>query len=984
MTAILQLAFLGGFRAVIEDTAFAPSRIEPISDFSSTKSQALLAYLACTRRRHTRDALATMLWGEFDDEAAKTSLRQSLANLKKLAGEHLRIERDAVEFDTHSSYTLDVEAFERDARGDVAARNRAVASYAGDLLKGLVVKNAPEFEEWLVVERERLRQLAADTLRWLARNEADAGDAGAAIAHLRALIPLDPLDESACRQLMLLLARNDQRTTALAQYETLARALQSELGVPPEAETTRLRERIRHATHAIQLPAEPAPLIGREGELQILSRRLADPNCRLITLVGLGGVGKTRLAVEAARDNAARFLHGVCFVPLAAAQDKAGLVAATLAALNVRSETDATDVAQLGKHLSDKEMLLVFDNAEHVIAACAEAIVAILKATPDVKCIVTSRERLNLRAEWVLALDGLPSGDKTSASVRLFQQAASRAGREVAGTPELARICQRLQGLPLALELAAPWARVMEIEQIEVELTRGLDLLSTTMRDVDERHRSLRAVFDHSWHMLSPDAARTLAALSVFRKGFTADAARNVAAATPAILSHLIDQSWLQQPEPARFDLHELVRQYAQGHLADDAREAALQRHSAYYAGWLVAREELRRSQRQREVAREIQTEIDNIRLMWETAVQTGNAEIFDKALACLFWISDILGRQHEAMRMYDAATECLRDRPNVKAVVGRLRLRHGVLARMIGHYQEAEQSLTEAERLLRNSGDTSNYAYVMCQLGVIRVLYGNIEAGVQQFEKSLLLYRELADLQGVADVLISMGIAEARLGHFDRAALLQGEAVDILTEIGDEMELAVAQNNLADTEYFRGRFDAALPQYRDAIHTLRQINDRRKLAISLNNASNLLCDMQRWDEALPMAQECVEIFREMGSRDGLMNGLNSAAGALLGMGNAAGALPYIREALTIAQQVGAEPEVINLLVVGGRLLYALGRPADAAQLLHSIISHPSATAFVVDAATTAMREFHLEPCNAAPWALQQMVDVMLTQAGAA
>lgn len=982
MAAVLQLAFLGGFRAVIEDTALALTRTEPITDFSSTKSQALLAYLACTRRRHTRDALAAMFWGESDDEAAKTSLRQSLANLKKLAGSHLLIERDAVEFNVHLGYALDVEDFERDAHGDAEARNRAIARYAGDLLKGLVVKNAPEFEEWLVIERERLRQLAAGTLRRLARDEEDAGDVGAAIIHLRALIALDPLDEPAQRHLMLLLARNGQRTAALAQYETLARALQAELGVPPETETTLLRDRIRHAAHAIQLPAEPTPLIGRESELQTLRRRLADPNCRLITVVGLGGVGKTRLALEAARDNATRFLHGACFVPLGVVQDKAGLIAATLATLNARREGDAADVAQLGKHLSDREMLLVFDNAEHVVASCAEVIAALLKAAPDVKCLVTSRERLNLRIEWTLAIDGLPSRDAASAGVKLFQHTAARAsGREIDVQPALVRVCQRLQGLPLALELAAPWMRVMEIEQIEDELARGLDLLSSTLRDMDERHRSLRAVFDHSWRLLSADESRVLSALSVFRGGFTAEAARSVAGATPAILSNLIDQSWLQQPAPARFDLHELVRQYAQEHLAADAQDATLQRHGDYYAGWLAARDAMRRSRRQKEVAGDLQAEMDNVRLMWQTAVKTGNAAIFDKAVACVFWICDMLGWYREAMSMFDAAAESVRSRLEHGATLGRLLLRKGVLARLIGHYDEAEVLLTEAETHLRDSGDARNYAYVLCQLGVFPVVRGDIDAGVQRFEASLKLYREINDLQGISDALVSTSIAESRRGNYARAAQLQQESVDILTELGDEMELAVALNNLGDTEYFRGRLDQALAHQRAAITIQRRHNDRRNLAISLNNASNILCEMGQWDEGLAMAQECTAIFRDMDSRDGLMNGLHSIAGALLGQGDVAGATQHLREALTIALQVNAEAEVMNLMVLGAKLLIAQKREADAVQLLHSILKHPATTAYTANAAEALKRDGSV--IEAAPWTLKQMVDGVVADGGA-
>lgn len=977
----LHLTLLGGFRAALEDSAVHPAHTQPITDFASTKTQALLAYLACTRQRHTRDALAAMLWGETDDEAAKTSLRQSLANLKKLAGSHLLIERDAVEFDANAPFSLDVHDFERGARGDPTAQRGAMALYKGDLLKGLGVKNAPEFEEWLVVERERLRQLAANTLRQLATADAQAGDVASAIAHLHALVALDPLDEPAHRQLILLLARSGQRAAALAQFETCKRTLDKELGVPPEPETERLHERIRGAQHTVHLPAETTPLVGREAELSKLSRWLADPACRLITVTGLGGAGKTRLAQRAARDNALRFLHGACFASLTAVEDETGLATSLLLALNAPLNSNFTAADQLRQVLRDKEILLVLDNAENLIEPCARLLMAVLKDAPDAKCIVTSRQRLDLRMEWVLALDGLSANDDDSPAVELFVQAASRArGSPVESSESVWRICRHVQGLPLAIELAAPLTRLMPVAQIEAELARDLAVLSTTMRDVDERHRSLRAAFDQSWRALSPDESRALAALSVFRGGFIAQAARTVADASAGILSSLADKSLLQRASESRFDLHELVRQYAHERLSD--RDAVLEKHCGYFSNWLAEREPLRRSPRQKEVADELRADFDNVRLMWHTAVRDRRADAFDQATACLFWICDVLGRQQEGMRLFAEAAACLSDQPNTDAVIGRLTLRQGVLARLIGRFDEAEALLSKADALLRETRDTRNHAYALCQLGVPLVVRGDVEAGLGRFAESLRLYRDIGDLHGASDALQCMGVAEARRGDLERAQQFHQEAADILTELGDEMELAVAQCNLGDTAYYRGQLQPALAHYQAAIDIQRRFDDQRNLAISLNNSADVLCKLQRWDDALSASQEAADLFRDMGSRDGLMGALQSVAGALLGRGETETALAHFNEAMTLALSLHAEADVLNLLPLGAKLLRARGRDEDAARVLVSIQRNPATPSFTIESAAKALKDLSPDVVAAVVaadevWTFQQLADAL-------
>src|SRR6266545_4062733 len=400
--------------------------------------------------------------------------------------------------------------------------------------------------------------------------------------------------EASHRQLMRLLAFSGQRSAALAQYATCRRVLDEELGVAPEEETTALYARIqRGADVASPSAARPSdnlaahtpltPLIGREGELAQLAERLEDRNCRLLTLIGPGGIGKTRLALQIASGLRGSFRDGVYFVPLAALNAADMLVPAIASALGFALHGLADPKAQLLAYLRTKDMLLVLDNFEQVLDG-ADVLSDLIQAAPGVVVLATSREPLHLRVEWLMDLDGLPvpqdveaSSVERSSAVQLFVQTARRMQADFAlspaTSPSVVRICQLVAGTPLAIELAAAWVRSQSCVEIARALEQSLEQLATTMRDVPARHRSMRAVFEHSWRLLSDAEQGVLRRLAVFRGGMEADAAEQVAGATSSLLAALVDKSLLRRNGAGRYDLHELVRQYA-GEQLEAAGEA--------------------------------------------------------------------------------------------------------------------------------------------------------------------------------------------------------------------------------------------------------------------------------------------------------------------------------------------------------------------------------------------------------------------------
>jgi predicted ATPase len=354
------------------------------------------------------------------------------------------------------------------------------------------------------------------------------------------------------------------------------------------------------------LPVSLTPFIGREQELAELGRLMAEPECRCLTLVGPGGIGKTRLAVQTADQHRNEFAHGIAFIPLASVGAVDAVIPAIASAINLAFYGPIDPKVQLLNYLREKQMLLVVDNVEHLLVegahpgTIAELLIEILRGAAAIKLLVTSREVLNLQGEWSLEVQGLafPRVEQVDrfdeySAVALFVQRARRArpGFEMNAEDKagVVRLCRLVEGMPLAIELAATWVRILSPPEIASEVEHNLDFLNAQMRDLPERHRSMRAVFDHSWQMLSTEEKRVLGRLSVFRGGFQRQAAEQVVGASLSVLSSLVIRSLLRRTAAGRYDLHELIRQYSASKLAEDPPElhAVQERHSVYYLGLL-------------------------------------------------------------------------------------------------------------------------------------------------------------------------------------------------------------------------------------------------------------------------------------------------------------------------------------------------------------------------------------------------------------
>ncbi len=897
MENLLKIHLLGGLSLTLGE--------QPLAGFVSAKAQALLCYLVLSPQpSHLRASLAALLWGEMSDEDAATNLRQVLANLRKLLEPYFIIDRQTVAFSRSAPYWLDVEAF---LAGDTAL-------YVGDLLAGFNVRDAEAFEEWLLLEREHLRTKALDQWREQATRLQKAGDAAGALAALRRLVSLDPLHEGAQRDLIWMLALNGQRTAALAQYAWCQRALAEQLGVAPERATTRLYERIRDAEHNSILPPQPAPLIGREAELAEVVRLVHHPQVRVICLVGMGGIGKTRLALEAAHATEKHMLHGAYAVFLTAITTINALYAAVSETFGGFSGSADLRVALL-HYLRDKHLLLVLDNVEQIIEPAAQFVSEVSAAAPDVKILVTSRERLNISSEWLVSLEGLPcygedGSPERSPSAQLFWQITQRVrGDSTAGASEQAaagHIGVMTGGMPLAIELAASWMRLLSAEQVARQIQTSLGFLEASTRDVAARHRSLRAVFDHSWVLLTEHERDVLRRLSVFRGGFGKDAAESIAGLTLPLLYGLVDKSMVRRAGEERWDLHEMTREYCAEQLAASQIQAATQQaHTRYFVAFAAKQASAIQSSQQHAAVRDFGADFENIYRAYgqlltahaplddietlmrafnlycdERALPLQSESIFRETLPYLAGHSERLaahcavfqagalerlGRNDEAKATAERALETLLrlgmgdETDGAHAVLGSIAATQMRLEDARTHYRDALS-------LRQSKGDVWWIGHSLLNLASVEFRAGDFERSRHYTDGALAFARQIGDHWFMTRCKTALAILLSETGQIDQARTLHAENLRSFEEIGNPQGMIEAYNGLGVVDYQSGDFAHAIGWFEQSMHLAKLRGDLRSVAICLSNLGACHYDLKDFDQARTTLEEAALAWEDLGT----------------------------------------------------------------------------------------------------------------------
>jgi serine/threonine protein kinase/predicted ATPase len=651
------------------------------------------------------------------------------------------------------------------------------------------------------------------------------------------------------------------------------------------------------------LPSYAAPFLGREEELAAVAERLADPACRLLSILGPGGVGKSRLAIQAAYEQMRQFRDGVFWVSLTGLSSPALLIPTLAEATQFtfyQEKEDAPDLQkQFVNYLREKNILLVLDNFENVLDNSG-IIAAILTACPQVKILVSSSERLNLREEWSLPLTGLPLPDQEQLAelgeaaldyeaVRLFAQCASRVTPNFSLTaengPAVAEICHLVGGIPLGIELAAAWTQLLSPAEIVSEIRESFDFLQTEMVNVPERHRSLRATFEYSWARLTAVEKQALRRLSIFRKGFNRIAAGAVAlegstAVQLSQLSALLNKSLLNRLTADRYQIHELLRQYAAQKLAEDADEkrSVAQRHAAYYAEFLAKQSAPLFGPEQKEAAEKIEVNIENIRAAWGwlTADETDADFIQTALLQARISLTTFYQRRswhEEGAELWRQAADCLRRRATAASPALAYALLHqAAFLYHSGQPREGERLLAESAAIFRDLTLNEGLAETALWEARFAQRQGAYALALTKHEQSQTLFREQNNLVGLADSLADSGYIISEQGRYAEATALYEESLAIRRRLGDRLAIADALNGLAALAYRRGEATAVKALAEEGLAIYKELDHQpgvARITQRLAMAAGIAGD---YHKAIGFYERSLAIYKRMGNQAGVAN----------------------------------------------------------------------------------------------------------------
>ncbi len=814
------------------------------------KALALLVYLAVTKEVHRRDALATLFWPNVDASKAKGSLRYALRLIRGVVGEDaLEITRQTVTITERVS--ADVDQFRTlVTEGTIEALESAEKIYNTPFLQDFTLPDCPTFDEWQRFVAQEFTQLHIQALQQLIERHQSAENWSHVIAYAQKWLAHDPLHEPAHRHLMLAYAQQGQQSAALNQYEQCRQILSDELGLDPSPETKTLYREIgsgdflNHTPKVTQstqasnnLPAAATSLIGREAESVELQALIAEN--RLVTILGQGGVGKTRLAIEVAHALQPVFGDGVWvvdLVPVGSAENIPTQIANT-----AQIKTGNDPLQAVIDQWQNKRILLVLDNLEHLLDG-VHHISRLLTALPQLRVLATSRESLNIAGEQRFPLSGLAI---YSDAVHLFVRQVRLVQPHFSGATEqsaIRRICELTEGLPLALELAAAWSVVLSCEQIADEIARGLELLTSTRRDVEPRHRSMTVVFEHSWQLLTKDERQTLCELSIFQGGFTRESAETVTSANLFTLYRLINKSLLRI-NSTRYDLHPLLHQFTIIKRAQSTLETiTLERnHATYFANFLQENHPDYANGKQAQVIEQIDIEFVNVRQAWQWAVRQKDQNFLQMAAQPLFQLLSIRDRPHEGIPLFRQALEMATHLPNCDQEL-RIIL-HSRLAEF--HYSQAQletakQILEQAIPLCVDHPPSKETAMIYNLLGIIAYT----QADFNRAGRYLTVAAEQLGSHGaptmLAQILLTVGAVQRKLGNFEQAQTVHKRCLAIYEAEQYQWGIATAAGLLGTGAIEIGAYEEAEQYLSQSLYVSRLTGSESATIRALNGLGTL------------------------------------------------------------------------------------------------------------------------------------------------
>ncbi len=934
----------------------------------SRKGLWLLALLALRHDRPVeREWLAATLWPDLDQTQAFANLRPVLSELRNgLGSQAARLQsptRPTLRMD-FTGAVVDVLRFDTAiSNGKQEELEQAIALYRGPLLEGCL-------EEWVFQERNIREQNCLRSLQKLGDAALSEQNYVAAAGYYQKAVTVEPLREAARRGWMQALAGNGDHNAALQAYRDLIALLRDDPNAVPDAQTRALYERLRMEARQPPrvsansgreplappkvmgyLPHSLTDLVGREDEREEVMTRLR--RSRLVTLTGMGGIGKTRLALEVAREAVGEYTDGVWLVALEALADGERIPAQIASVLGAQEQPGRSLLQSVVEHLRKKRLLLVLDNCEHLLEASARVAQHLLRECEGIRILATSREALGITGETAWAVpclavpnpDHLPHGQTTLMRVlagyegaRLFverAQAVQKSFQLTGGNARaIADICFRLEGLPLAIELAAARVKSITVEQIAARLNNELALLTGGSRTALSRQQTLRATLDWSYTLLSEPERGLLRGLSVFSGGWTLEAAEaiakdeggrmkdedNAAPIHPSsfilhplfvldALTSLVDKSLVvfeaQDAGDGRYRLLEMVRQYAAEKLqASGQAEALRDRHLAWFTVWAETIAPELRGARQSAWLERLEMDYGNLQaaLAW-SAADASEAEWGLRLTGALWWYWKMRGRISEGRQYLGTALnrEGVREETEARATALN---GAGALALNQGDYATTRTFHEESLAIYRKQENKRGMASVLNNLGNLARHRNNSAAAWSLHQESMSLYRQISDKQGIAKSLGNLGNILREQGGYAQAKTLGEESLQIYRELEDEQGLSLTLSSLGNLARLQGDYELARTQLEESLAIRQRLKDKQGIAYTLSNLGGLAYAQGDYPAARALHEESLHIRREIGHRASVAWSLNNLGLAALGEGGIVAARPLFEESLTIFREL--------------------------------------------------------------------------------
>ena len=680
------------------------------------------------------------------------------------------------------------------------------------------------------------------------------------------------------------------------------------------------------------LPHESTSFVGRSEEIvMIRDLLLSQQGCRLLTLIGPGGIGKTRLSLQVARslvdDESELFRDGVYFVPLASITDSGSLVRTIASAVSCAFQGSGEPQDQLENFLRDKQLLLLIDNFEHLLNG-ADLLSTLLAHAQELSLLVTSRQALDLPEEWLHPLGGLAvpeeQGDvaeiTANPSVQLFLQRARRADAafiiDEDNQYHVVRICRLVNGMPLGLELSAAWVNTLTADEIASEIASNLDILASEMRNIPERHRSLRAVFEQTWQRLTVDEKSTLRRLSVFRGRFTREAAQQVADTSIMLLSSLVDKS-LFRHQAGRYDVHELLRQFAFERLDDQERDAIQDKHSHYFCELLKAHQPDVMTEAEGAMLQNITDNFDNVLAAWRYLVESIQADrASDKSTHLIGTCVPVLSTYFERRGLFREGQQTLQqaisayEKAGIDSRMGslpvddsliQLQIEHAIIGMNVGEYHTAKEVLLALLSLIRKSQNKPRLAALLSYLGRANIRLAAYAEAEQCPVEALNLYQELDRTLESTTPLINMGVLRSRRQMYAEALEYYGRAVQIYTEVNYAPGIARCLSNMGSSYIGIGKIERATEHYRQAHKLAEENNDRLWVGITLSNLGSCAQELGDYPGSRERYEESLVTFRKLGEKRWIAVSLADLSFTLIALNDVKAAAVALREALSLA-----------------------------------------------------------------------------------